>query len=86
MNRVNKTDPMRVNLILLALLAIFVVHSLFLDFTQDDAFISFRYVRNFVNGDGLVFNPGERVEGYTNFFWILLLSLFLKLGFDIVIL
>jgi len=86
LNRVNKTDPMRVNLILLALLAIFVVHSLFLDFTQDDAFISFRYVRNFVNGDGLVFNPGERVEGYTNFFWILLLSLFLKLGFDIVIL
>ena len=72
-------------LILLALLAIFVVHSLFLDFTQDDAFISFRYAKNFVDGDGLVFNPGERVEGYTNFFWILLLSLFLRLGFDIII-
>ena len=54
-------------------------------FTQDDAFISFRYVRNFVGGEGLVFNPGERVEGYTNFFWILLLSIFVKLGFDIII-
>jgi len=35
----------------------------------DDAYISFRYVRNFVEGRGLVFNPGERVEGYTNFLW-----------------
>ena len=76
---------MRAVLILSALLAIFVVHCLFLDFTQDDAFISFRYVKNFVSGEGLVFNSGERVEGYTNFFWILLLSLFLKLGFDLVI-
>ena len=75
----------KANLILLALLVIFVAHSLFLDFTQDDAFISFRYVKNFVNGEGLVFNPGERVEGYTNFFWILLLSIFVKLGFDVIV-
>lgn len=34
---------------------------------QEDAFISFRYARNLVDGHGLVFNPGERVEGYTNF-------------------
>ena len=40
----------------------------------DDAFISFRYARNLVNGDGLVFNRGERVEGYTNFLWILELA------------
>ena len=32
----------------------------------DDAFISFRYARNLVEGHGLVYNPGERVEGYTN--------------------
>ncbi len=32
----------------------------------DDAFISFRYAQNLVEGRGLVFNPGERVEGYTN--------------------
>jgi arabinofuranosyltransferase len=77
---------MKVNLILLVLLALFVAHSMFLDFTQDDAFISFRYVENFVNGEGLVFNPGERVEGYTNFFWILLLSFFVKIGFEVIIL
>lgn len=38
-------------------------------FTQDDAFITYRYARNLANGEGLVFNPGERVEGYTNFLW-----------------
>ena len=40
-------------------------------FLTDDAFISFRYVRNLLEGYGLVFNPGEYVEGYTNFLWIL---------------
>ncbi len=37
----------------------------------DDAYISFRYARNLLRGAGLVYNPGERVEGYTNFLWVL---------------
>ena len=41
---------------------------------NDDAFISFRYARNLLEGQGLVFNPGERVEGYTNFLWVLELA------------
>ena len=41
----------------------------------DDAFISFRYARNLVEGAGLVWNPGEPpVEGYSNFLWVLLLA------------
>ena len=40
----------------------------------DDAYIGFRYVRNLVEGHGLVFNPGEYVEGYTNFLWVLELA------------
>ena len=43
-------------------------------FLCDDAFISFRYARNVVEGHGLVFNPGERVEGYSNFSWVLELA------------
>lgn len=44
-------------------------------FLTDDAFISFRYAHNLSRGDGLVFNPGgERVEGYTNFLWVLILA------------
>ncbi|MBI5868632.1 MAG: hypothetical protein HZB43_10135 [candidate division Zixibacteria bacterium] len=44
-------------------------------FTQDDAFISYRYAANALRGDGLVFNAGEKVEGYTNFLWVILLML-----------
>lgn len=40
----------------------------------DDAFISFRYARNFAAGEGLVWNVGHRVEGYTNFLWTLILG------------
>jgi tetratricopeptide (TPR) repeat protein len=54
-------------------------------FIQDDAFISLRYVENFVNGNGLVFNHGENVEGYTNFLWVMILSasLFFARAFNI---
>ncbi len=35
----------------------------------DDSLISMVYARHLATGDGLVFNPDERVEGYTNFLW-----------------
>lgn len=49
---------------------------------HDDAYISFRYAANLVHGQGLVYNPGEYVEGYTNFLWVMTSALALKLGFD----
>ncbi len=48
----------------------------------DDAFISFRYAENLVHGLGLVFNAGERVEGYSNLLWTLWAALGIRLGFD----
>jgi hypothetical protein len=42
---------------------------------SDDAFISFRYALNAAEGHGLVFNPGERVEGYSNFLYVAILTL-----------
>ncbi len=49
---------------------------------SDDAFISFRYAKNFNDGLGLVFNAGERVEGYTNFSWTMLVAAAMRLGAD----
>jgi len=49
-------------------------------FTIDDAFISFRYADNLARGAGLVYNLGERVEGYTNFLWTVLLAIGSLLG------
>jgi hypothetical protein len=50
----------------------------------DDAYISFRYGSHLVHGHGLVFNPGERVEGYTSFLWTVLLAPFTAVPADIV--
>jgi arabinofuranosyltransferase len=69
-------------LVLALIGAAFVAHALSLSFTQDDSYISYRYVKNFLDGNGLVFNPGEYVEGYTNFFFVILLAFFGKLGLD----
>lgn len=51
---------------------------------QDDAFITFRYANNFIDGHGLVFNIGERVEGFTSILWVLILSSVKILGLDLV--
>ncbi|MBN1876288.1 MAG: hypothetical protein JXA33_18835 [Anaerolineae bacterium] len=41
---------------------------------SDDAYITFRTVDNFINGYGLTWNVGERVQTYTHPLWMLLLS------------
>jgi hypothetical protein len=62
-------------ILLLASLAVLLAHAWHYRFLCDDAFISFRYARNLAEGHGLVFNPGfERVEGFTNPSWVLLLG------------
>lgn len=46
---------------------------------SDDAMISMRYAWNFSHGAGLVWNPGERVEGYTNLLMVGLMSVWTSL-------
>ncbi len=48
----------------------------------DDAMIGMRYAENLVQGEGLVWNPGEWVEGYTNFLWVLAMALLRALAPD----
>lgn len=60
---------------LVVCLIVLLAHAAKYTFLTDDAFISFRYAKNLAEGYGLVFNPGfERVEGYTNLSWVLLLA------------
>lgn len=49
---------------------------------MDDAYISYRYAQNLADGNGLVFNVGEHVEGYTNLSWTLMVALGIELGLD----
>lgn len=51
----------------------------------EDAFISFRYAQQFAEGHGLVFNPGERVWGYSNFLWMVWLGGSTAMGVDTVL-
>jgi hypothetical protein len=54
----------------------------------DDAMTSMQYAKQLALGNGLVFNVGERVEGYTNFLWVIFMTpiywLSTKLGFHFV--
>jgi arabinofuranosyltransferase len=46
---------------------------LYYGWISDDGFITFRYVRNLLDGHGPVYNVGDRVQGYTHPLWLLLL-------------
>jgi len=48
----------------------------------DDDYIIYRYARHLVQGHGLVFNVGERIEGYTAPLWVLLHAGWQALGGD----
>lgn len=56
---------------------------LFRAFTIDDSHITFRYVSQWVAGNGLVYNIGERVEGFSNFLWVVLLAPWKAAGADL---
>ncbi|KTD59981.1 hypothetical protein [Legionella shakespearei] len=49
-------------------------------FTTDDAYISWVYARQLINGQGLLWHGTPApVEGYSNFLWIILSALIMKL-------
>lgn len=48
----------------------------------DDLFISLRFADNFAHARGIVFNPGERVEGYSSPLWMVLQAVGLLVGFE----
>ena len=57
---------------------LFILHScFFINWIIDDAGISFAYSRSLAYGHGLVSQPGMNpVEGFSNFSWVLLMSIF----------
>ncbi|MFH1571061.1 MAG: tetratricopeptide repeat protein [Gemmatimonadota bacterium] len=69
--------------VLVLCLGAFVLHCRQYEVVQDDAYISFAHAKNLVLGNGLVIDPGERVEGYTNFLWTLLCALPILAGTDV---
>lgn len=56
------------------LLLIFITILLRTAWLGDDAYITMRSVDNWVNGYGLTWNPGERVQTFTHPLWMMLLA------------
>lgn len=62
-------------------IAVYSLHALlYIGFTVDDAFITFRYAHHWAIGMGPIYQSGERVEGFTSFWWTGLLALAERLG------
>lgn len=55
---------------------------MFFNHTADDAYITFRYSQNLVDGKGFVYNPGENVLGITNPLYGLAIAGGMSLGLD----
>jgi len=74
-------DPRAPYLMPIALILITrIALALYMPFAAEDAYITFRFARNFASGNGLVFNPGEHVFGFSSPLWTLWLALGFKVG------
>lgn len=73
--------------LLLFLISFFFLHCYYYyPYISDDSLISLRYTDRFLEGKGLTWNDDEKpVEGYSNLSWILLISIFGKLGFNLIL-
>lgn len=54
-------------------------------FLADDALISLRYADRLVDGHGLTWTDGDRVEGYSNLTWVLATALLHLVGVDLIV-
>lgn len=60
--------------ILISILLISLTHIFAFNTDAEDTYIGLRYVKNLVDGNGFVFNSFDRVEGYSDFLWLLLIA------------
>ena len=68
-------DLLRSLLLLLPVYAILAWHAhKYWPFLSDDAMISLVYARRLADGHGLTWSDGQRVEGYTDLLWVLMMS------------
>ncbi|MEZ4221276.1 MAG: hypothetical protein R3B13_10115 [Polyangiaceae bacterium] len=76
---------LREPLLLAACIAVFAWHARhYWPFLSDDALISMVYARRLAEGAGLTWSDGQRVEGYTDLLWVLILAAAKLLGRDLI--
>ena len=75
----------RIAVLTIAVITLLVVGLIFFHYIPDDTYVGLRYAKHLLEGKGLVFNEGVRVEGYTNFLWLMIVSLAGLLGAPLVV-
>jgi hypothetical protein len=65
-------------------IALFILENRSVHSQVDDAYIFYRYAHNWITGQGLVFNVGERVEGFSSPLWLLLIAAGMATGAEAV--
>lgn len=84
--RAHRRPGIATTIVVLVVGAVLLVHARdYLPFFADDGFISLRYAQRWIEGHGLTWNDGERVEGYSNFLWVLGCAVLGWLGLDLVV-
>lgn len=68
----------------LPIIALLVVGLIFFHYIPDDTYIGLRYAKHLLEGKGLVFNDGVKLEGYTNFLWLMIIAVAGRLGLPLV--
>jgi arabinofuranosyltransferase len=74
----------RISILSSIVVALLLVGLYFYNYIPDDTFITLRFARNVERGEGFAFNSGERIEGYSNFLWLIILVLASKIGLPLV--
>ncbi len=70
-----RKDIQRKDILIITIFVLFYLFVVIKDsWLSDDAYITFRTIDNFINGYGLRWNIGERVQTYTSPLWMFLLS------------
>lgn len=69
---------------IIALVALALHARYYFPFIADDALISLRYAQRLAAGQGLTWNNGEWVEGYSNLLWVLCAAALKWLGVDLI--
>ncbi len=81
---VNLSFKSRHNALLLGVILVLLIQLIRIAWIDEDAFITFKVVLNFVAGEGPVWNIGERVQVFTHPLWFMLLSIMKLLGFGLI--
>jgi arabinofuranosyltransferase len=82
--RISNINHVRLAVIVCALAVLLAHAGYYLPFISDDALISLQYSDRLLDGKGITWTEGQRVEGYSNLLWVLLTAFLGLIRIDLI--